>query len=50
VITFGDAVVLFVDPSSGFPIVDFGTPTGFSGHANDPITEIAAGCAVLAAG
>jgi hypothetical protein len=50
VITYGKAVVLFVDPSSGFPIVDFGAPTRFSGHANDPITEIAAGCAVLAAG
>jgi hypothetical protein len=50
VITFANAVVLFVDPSSGFPIVDFGAPTGFSGHANEPITQIAAGCAVLAAG
>jgi hypothetical protein len=50
VITFGDAVVLFVDPSSGFPIVDFGAPTGFSGHVNEPLAEIAAGCAVLAAG
>ena len=46
-VTYADAVVLFIDPASGFPIVDFGPPTAFAGHFNDPATEIAAGCAAL---
>jgi hypothetical protein len=47
-VTFGSATVLFVDPASGFPIVDFGPPTAFSGHVNDPGSMVAAGCAAIA--
>jgi hypothetical protein len=48
-VTYGNAVVLYIDSSSGFPIVDYGLPTAFAGHINEPYpdAEIAAGCAAL---
>ncbi len=46
-LTYGNATVLFVDGTSGFPIVDFGPPTSVSGHWNGPAAVIAAGCAAL---
>jgi hypothetical protein len=46
-VTYGNATMLFVDPS-GVPIVDFGPPTAFNGNVNNPLTAIAAGCAALA--
>ncbi len=47
-ITYGNATVLFVDATSGFPIVDFGSPTAFLGHAADFEAVVAAGCAAIA--
>src|SRR5262245_37205516 len=46
-VTYGEATVLFVD-SNGVPIVDFGAPTAFTGHANDFDAIVETGCAALA--
>jgi hypothetical protein len=46
VVIYGNATLLFVD--NGVPIVDYGAPTAFVGHANDLSAIVTAGCAALA--